>query len=700
MCARKRIFAAVCLASLWLALAVVPVMAEEAEEDQLSGAVLNNIVVTATGYEQDVIDAPATITVISREELEKKQFSNLADAVRGVEGITQTGGYNGGFSIRGMSDDAVLILIDGKRQDTKDSYIKHSGGSKNASANNFIPPLEAIERIEIIRGPMSTLYGSDALGGVINIITRKSDPQWHGSVSWEHTWQEDNNDGDNNQYGIYLSGPLVQDKLSLQFWGSDKRNQGNHDDTTTSSNDTKRQSGTARLFYTPVEGQSFMFEAGQQNQTYYSDGSGAGYTAKNPEYEKKNYTFTYDADWKFMKTEFNVYRTDTERQGINDTARPRIKNDVIDGKLILPTASNTLVAGGQWKKKTFSSEGGFYVGAGTGTRSATNYAQETYAFYMEDEFAATDWLSLVGGVRYDHDQQFGSEWTPRVYALWRPTPEFTVKGGVAMGYRAPTAEESDPNIAEPKSTGTIWGNPDLDPEKSTNYELGAYYSVPKFSTNLTVFYTDYENKIAQVNPRNFYHYDPSITTMHGVDPTNGWVTSYTNGGIYGGGGWGTYVNYGKATVRGIELAFKYNFTDNLSARLNYTWTDSEIESDFTTVYGTTIPLRKGSPITETPEHMANLNVDWQAFENLGFFAMAQYRGKETSSAWTGTSTLNTNDDDLFLFDTGVNWKVNKNLMISGVVYNIFDQRRSDSSENTYSYDEYGRRFWVKVSASF
>ncbi|HLR77506.1 MAG TPA: TonB-dependent receptor plug domain-containing protein, partial [Burkholderiaceae bacterium] len=134
----------------------------------------DTIVVTASGFEQDITQAPASISVVTRKELEEKSFTDLADALRDVEGIDvrgntgKTGNLN--ISIRGMPSEYTLILIDGRRQNVAGDVTPNGFGD---TSTGFMPPLSAIERIEVIRGPMSTLYGADAMGGVVNIITRK-----------------------------------------------------------------------------------------------------------------------------------------------------------------------------------------------------------------------------------------------------------------------------------------------------------------------------------------------------------------------------------------------------------------------------------------------------------------------------------------------------------------------------------------------
>ena len=139
--------------------------------DATSTHQLSTIVVSAAGFEQKIKDAPASITVISAEDLKNKRINSVADALVDVEGvdISPTAGKTGGLNIRirGMDAEYTLVLIDGRRQNSTGDITPNGFGESN---NSFIPPISAIERIEVIRGPASTLYGSDAIGGVVNII--------------------------------------------------------------------------------------------------------------------------------------------------------------------------------------------------------------------------------------------------------------------------------------------------------------------------------------------------------------------------------------------------------------------------------------------------------------------------------------------------------------------------------------------------
>ena len=183
---------------------------------------LDKLVVTAAGFEQKVVDAPASISVVSREELAKRPYTSLVDALRDVEGIDvglEATDKNGRatISMRGLPSEYTLVLIDGRRQSNVGQLYPNNFGGGQFS---YLPPLDAIERIEVVRGPMSTLYGSDAMGGVINIITRRNQDSWHGSLSQGFTVQQDDQFGDARTTDVYLSGPLLKDRVSMAIRGS------------------------------------------------------------------------------------------------------------------------------------------------------------------------------------------------------------------------------------------------------------------------------------------------------------------------------------------------------------------------------------------------------------------------------------------------------------------------------------------------
>jgi outer membrane receptor for ferrienterochelin and colicins len=195
------------------AVAFAPLAGLGAESDEL-----RTLVVTAGGFEQEIVNAPASITVVTREELERQRVRNLADALRNLEGVdvdgldarsNKTG--NRSISLRGLPSEYTLLLIDGRRQNVAGTVAPNAFGD---AASVFLPPVAAIDRIEVIRGPMSTLYGADALGGVVNIITRKPGDEWVGSAILDSTFPSDSAFGATTGFELYGAGPIVSETLS------------------------------------------------------------------------------------------------------------------------------------------------------------------------------------------------------------------------------------------------------------------------------------------------------------------------------------------------------------------------------------------------------------------------------------------------------------------------------------------------------
>jgi Outer membrane receptor for ferrienterochelin and colicins len=181
-----------CVSALSLALPVTA--ATEGEQ----------MVVTAAATEQSVKDAPASISVITQEDLQRKPVQNLKDILKEVPGVqlTNEGDNRQGVSIRGLDSSYTLILIDGKRVNSRNAVFRH-----NDFDLNWIPA-DSIERIEVVRGPMSSLYGSDALGGVVNIITKKIGQKWTGSITADTTIQENRDRGDTVQRPVLYQRPI------------------------------------------------------------------------------------------------------------------------------------------------------------------------------------------------------------------------------------------------------------------------------------------------------------------------------------------------------------------------------------------------------------------------------------------------------------------------------------------------------------
>ncbi|MGO3858380.1 MAG: TonB-dependent receptor plug domain-containing protein, partial [Neisseriaceae bacterium] len=190
---------------LALSLLAASLSAQAANQDS---AQIDDVVVTASGFQQKANKAAASISVITQKQLENKAYKDVTDALKDAPGVVVTGGGSkADISIRGMASGYTLIMVDGKRVDSRGTRPNSDG---SGIEQGWLPPVEAIQRIEVIRGPMSALYGSDAMGGVINIITKKTTQgAWRSSIRTEATIQEDGDSGNQFQTNVFTTGPII-----------------------------------------------------------------------------------------------------------------------------------------------------------------------------------------------------------------------------------------------------------------------------------------------------------------------------------------------------------------------------------------------------------------------------------------------------------------------------------------------------------
>lgn len=652
----------------------------------------DTIVVTASGFAQEMRDAPASITVITKEQLQNKPAANLIDMVKDVEGVSVIGGsLKPDISIRGLSGDYTLIMVDGRRQNSRESRPNGSGGYEAG----FIPPVEAIERIEVIRGPMSSLYGSDAMGGVINIITKAVADEWHGSMGMGGIIQESKDYGNSANTDFYVSRPLIKDKLGLQVYGGlnyrreDKLLEG------TPRKDDKNI--TAKLAFTPVEGQKFLAEVGRSTQEHTSTPGKSidetttrgGIVQKNNKSEVHNnrnhWALTWKGDWDEINSEVSVYQENTIRKTNTgkwnkvsedwvmayEARQPEVTNTVVDGKVTAFLPSNVLTVGGQYQYAKLKDDS-VIKNKQTVTEKMT---AEQKALFVEDEFSVTDDLTLTGGLRMDDHEFYGKHWNPRAYAVYKLTDEITIKGGVAKAFRAPTLRELSPNFGTSTQGGAaiMYGNRDLKPETSVTEELGiAYDHESGFSASATLFNTEFKNKLT------------SYQVAGQTDPLTG-LNMFI------------YDNVGKANIRGVEMASRIPVAEKWNLNLNYTFTDSERKSDDEKLNGKSL---KGQPLEMTPRHMANARLDWQYRPDMNFYTQANYTGKQVWAAQRNGAKQPRERSGITTLDLGMTYQVMPNALLNFAVLNIANEKGDDIETNgNWQIDE-GRRYWANLKLNF
>ena len=200
---------------LSLGLAALPAMAMADEPVELS-----TMVVSATQTEHSQLSAPASVSVITREELAERQINNLADAVDELPGININPSSTYGrkeIKIRGMDSDYTLLLVNGRRINSRDALSSSYANDFDLSAI----PVVAIERIEVIRGPMSSLYGADAIGGVVNVILRKPTNETEAAVEYTYAHPTEGDNGDTHKVSTYTSltsiSPIIGRELNINI---------------------------------------------------------------------------------------------------------------------------------------------------------------------------------------------------------------------------------------------------------------------------------------------------------------------------------------------------------------------------------------------------------------------------------------------------------------------------------------------------
>ena len=647
-----------------LALAVVAAPAYAEHVDSGEVVELNEVVVTAAGYEQQLIDAPASITVITQEDLEGKYYRDVTDALQDIPGVSIEGGAGGklestSINIRGLGESYTLFLINGKPLGASTEAYYNGFGS--ATQVGWLPPLNAIERIEVIRGPMSSLYGSSALAGVINIITKEVADEWGGRISYDHLLQEDDDAGAARQANFYLSGPLVADRLGLTLYGSSY--QRDEDDIQGGYTEKERVDGTATLNLKINEANSLELEGGRaEHDNERTAKSGSPSEMNNI---RTHYGLTHTLRWG-ERFETRSYVIDEEVEIENGSVESAYTSTLANTKTVLPLENQTMTLGAEYKWETTDHDASRFYGR------ANNLELERWqrALFIEDEFYVTDDLSVTGGLRYDENEHYGEELIPRLYAVYRMTDEWVLKGGVSGGYKAPTLKQADPNIVEnaARSRAFDMGNADLKPESSINYEAGLMWDAANgINTGATVYYTEFEDQIGRKVICDTRDGSDSICEVNGV--TREYINQYTN--------------HDSAELRGVELFFNVPLGP-VDLKTNYTYSDSEITESKDS------PESVGQPFNNLPKHMVNVGVDWAATEALGVWAKARYKSStvEDSTSQRPSYTL---------VDVGALYRVSDNFDVYGGLYNLFDKQ---VTAEDYGKTLDGRRLNLGVAFNF
>jgi len=628
------------------------------------------LVVTASASEQNLKDAPASISVITQQDLQRKPVQNLKDVLKEVPGVqlTNEGDNRQGVSLRGLSSSYTLILIDGKRVNSRNAVFRH-----NDFDLNWIP-VDAIERIEVVRGPMSSLYGSDALGGVVNIITKKIGQRWTGSITADTTVQEHRDRGDTRNGQFYTSGPLIDGVLGLKAFVSvgqrDKDEQ--QPSQTAASGESPRiegftsRDGNVEFAWTPSENHDFTAGYGYDRQDRDSD------SLNKNRLDRQNYSLSHNGRWGVGNSELKFYGEKIDNKNPGNTGAITSESNALDGKYVLPLGEiNQLITlGGEWRHDKLTDPVNL-KGDGGNTTSTSQYA-----LFVEDEWRIFEPLALTTGVRMDNHETYGKHWSPRAYLVYNATDTVTVKGGWATAFKAPSLLQLSPDWTSNSCRGScrIVGSPELKPETSESVELGLYYSGEEgwaqgVQSSITLFQNDVEDMI-NISRTASISEAPNYTNFVGFERnSSGRLVPVFR-----------YYNVNKARIRGVETELKVPFNDAWKLTLNYTYND-----------GRDLSNGGNKPLQNQPFHTANGILDWQATQDWSFYVSANYTGEKRST------TQGTTPGGYVIWNLGGGWQASKNVKLRAGVLNLADK---DLSRDDYSYNEDGRRYFMAVDYRF
>ncbi|TMY61533.1 TonB-dependent siderophore receptor [Klebsiella pneumoniae] len=721
-----------------------PLSAAETATDDKNSAAEETMVVTAA--EQN-LQAPGVSTITADEIRKRPPARDVSEIIRTMPGVNLTGnstsgqrGNNRQIDIRGMGPENTLILIDGKPVTSRNSVRLGWRGERDTRGDTSWVPPEIIERIEVIRGPAAARYGNGAAGGVVNIITKKTGDEWHGSWNTYMNAPEHKDEGSTKRTNFSLSGPLGGDFSFRLFGNLDKTqadawdiNQGHQSERTGIYADTlpagregvknKNIDGLVRWEFAPM--QSLEFEAGysRQGNLYAGDTQNTNsndlvkenYGKETNRLYRNTYSVTWNGAWDNGVTTSNwaqYERTRNSRKGeglaggtegifnSNQFSDIDLSDVMLHSEVSIPfdyLVNQNLTLGSEWNQQrmkdnasnTQALSGGEIPAYDSTGRSPYSQA-EIFSLFAENNMELTDTTMLTPALRFDHHSIVGNNWSPSLnlsQGLW---DDFTLKMGIARAYKAPSLYQTNPNyILYSKGQGCyaskdgcyLQGNDDLKAETSINKEIGLEFKRDGWLAGVTWFRNDYRNKIEA-------GYAPVYQNNKGTD-------------LY------QWENVPKAVVEGLEgtLNVPVSETVNWTNNITYMLQSKNKET--------------GDRLSIIPEYTLNSTLSWQVRDDVSLQSTFTWYGKQEPKKYNykGQPVTGSEKNEVSpysILGLSATWDVTKYVSLTGGVDNVFDKRhwRAGNAQTTggatgtmygagaETYNESGRTWYLSVNTHF
>ena len=633
-----------------------PGTAFAAEPEEFS---LDQVVVTANRVPTPLAKAAANVTVVTREQLENNNYTGLGDALRDVNGVivSVAGSFPGAPEVvRLNGDERVTVMIDGRKIGRPEGI-----GSGRASIDlNSIISLDNIERIEIVKGGASALYGSDAVGGVINIITRKGSEAKTtldmSAGSWgERNYSLSTQGSENGLSWYFTSDRKTQDYAKYNVLNPSLTSGSSKGDSCKWPNSKFEGQGlTLRLDKTIDENRSVTFnfehfddEGGRPSQVKTSYDSIASHLSNN-------WALTYNFDQKKEVSGFARVYANYNNQGFLGTYRSRTRGVEYQTGWQLDS-NNTLITGIDITKGEVLENIKYDGSINYQDKSITNSA-----IYLQDIYKFTEKIEVTPGVRYDHHSKFGGQTTPKINVNYSADENTDFYISYNRVFKAPNLDDLYYNsVDEYDGTKYInYGDPNLKPEKGHVFSAGIN---KKLNSNTSISANYFNSKLTDAIDWSDSVFDASTNS----------VTSWVR-------------NIAKQKKHGFELDIHNKLSDKYYADLGYSYIHVENnEAD------------KGYIVDPANSQPNGYRV------KVGF-TDAQWNVNVNGQSASGRDTSRFVDSSYWVWNLATNYKVNDTTKIYFNIYNLGDKPYElvSSDYDKGNYPMASRHFTMGVKYSF